>query len=177
MTKKISVQQITQLALLFALSIVLMAVEGAIPPIPTLPPGVKLGLSNIVVMYCLFYLGKKQAFIILVLKSFFVLASRGPIAFLLSFSGGILSICVMILLMLLKKNKLSYIIISMCASIAHNIAQLLVASILLQSSAVFYYSPILIISGIFMGIITGTILRVTMPAMKRFYQNKNNTTV
>ena len=157
----------TYIALLFALAIVLMMVEGIIPPIPTLPPGVKLGLSNIVVMYSLFYLGKGPAFLVFFLKSFFVFLTRGPVAFFMSFSGGLLSIFVMILLLSLKKRKLSYIIISVCAAVAHNIGQLAAASIYMQSPAVYYYSPVLVISGVFMGIVTGILLKVMMPAMER----------
>lgn len=164
-SKKILI--ITQMALLFALSIVLMFLENMIPPIPTLPPGVKLGLSNIVVMYCLFFLGKRAAFVVLLLKSVFVFLTRGVIAFFLSFSGGIFSILIMILLLGLKREKVSYIIISMCSAIAHNMAQLCVSSLLLKNRIVFYYMPVLIISGIIMGLITGIILGVMIPAMKR----------
>lgn len=164
---KINIQQITQIALLFALSVVLMIVESFIPPIPTLPPGVKLGLSNIVIMYSLFFLGKKPAFSILVLKAFFVFITRGVTAFLLSFAGGLFSIIVMIILLLLKKVELSYILISVFASIAHNMAQLCVASLLLKTTDVFYYAPILVISGVMMGIVTGIILKVLLPAMRR----------
>lgn len=166
-TGKVNVRGLTQMAMLFALALVLMVVEGMIPPIPSMPPGVKLGLSNIVVMYCLFYLGKRPAFIIWFLKSLFVLLTRGAVAFMMSFAGGLLSILVMILLLALKKRTVSYIIISVCAAVAHNMGQLLVSSILLSGTAVFYYAPVLIISGVVMGVITGTILKVMMPAMKR----------
>ena len=47
--------------MLFALAIVLGIVEGLIAPLLGLPPGVKPGLANIVVMYALFFLGKRQA--------------------------------------------------------------------------------------------------------------------
>lgn len=165
-------RRMTQLALLFALAVVLMVVENLIPPIPSLPPGVKLGLSNIVVMFCLFHLGQAEGFTVLILKSGFVFLIRGFTAFLLSFSGGFCSILVMILLLLLKKTKISYIIVSMCASVTHNMAQLVVSSLLLGTSGVFYYSPILIISGMLMGALTGTVLWVTMPAMKMLNRTK-----
>ncbi|WMJ23304.1 Gx transporter family protein [Paludicola sp. MB14-C6] len=166
-TRERNILQLTQLALLFALTVVLMVVESLIPPIPMLPPGVKIGLSNIVTMYVLFYLGKKYAFVILGLKGLFVFITRGATAFILSFSGGLLSIIVMIVILMLKKINISYIIISMCAAIAHNLAQLCVASILLKTTTVFYYSPILIVSGVVMGIITGIVLKATLPAMRR----------
>lgn len=164
---------ITCVAMLFAITVVLMSIEAVIPPIPTLPPGIKLGLSNIVVMYCLFFLNAKYAFAILLMKSAFVFLTRGAIAFLLSFSGGILSILIMIMILKLKKFNLSYIIISISASIGHNLGQILVSSIILKNKAVLFYIPILIISGIFMGIVTGVLLRVLTPSMKRI-NIKNN---
>lgn len=54
-------------------------------PLPALPPGVKLGLSNIAVMYCLFYMGKENAFILLVLKSLFVFLTARHDCFLHEF--------------------------------------------------------------------------------------------
>lgn len=165
--EKINVRKITQLGLLFALAVVLMFVENLIPPIPTMPPGVKLGLSNIVVMYCLFFLDKKSAFMILLLKSAFVFATRGATSFIMSFSGGLFSILVIILLLLLKKNQMSYVMISICGAISHNIAQLIVSRFILSSTLAYYYAPMLIISGVIMGIITGTILKVMLPALKR----------
>lgn len=164
---KVNIQKLTQLGLLFALAVVLMFIEALIPPLPTMPPGVKLGLSNIVVMYCLFFLDNKSAFTILLLKSVFVFLTRGPTAFLMSILGGLFSILIIIMLLALKKQQLSYIIISVYAAIAHNMGQLIVSSFLLSSTMAFYYAPILIISGVIMGVITGTILNVMLPAMKR----------
>lgn len=162
------IQWITKMALLLALAILLNIVENMIPAIPTLPPGVKLGLSNVVVMYCLFFLGKKEALMLAFLKSSFVLLARGgPIAFLMSFSGGLCSILIMIFLLSLKKRSVSYIIISICAAVAHNAAQLLVSALLLQNGMVFYYLPVLILSGVGMGFLTGITLRVLIPALGR----------
>ena len=102
------------------------------------------------------------------LKSGFVLLARGgPIAFLMSFSGGLCSILIMIFLLSLKKRSVSYIIISICAAVAHNAAQLLVSALLLQNGMVFYYLPVLILSGIGMGFLTGITLRVLIPALGR----------
>lgn len=165
-------QVMTELALLFSLAIVLMILENMIPPIPMLPPGIKLGLSNIVVMYCLFFIGKRCAFTILVLKSIFVFITRSLTAFLLSFSGGLCSIIILILLLSLKKKKISYIILSIFSAITHNLAQLVIAGFLLKNTSVFFYSPILIVSGVFMGIITGMVLNVMIPAMKRLNANQ-----
>ncbi len=155
---------LTLLSLLFALSIALTAVEYMIPPIPMLPPGVKLGLSNIVTMYCLFFLGKKSAFTIVVLKSGFVFLIRGVTSFLLSISGGVLSALVMMLLLLITSKSISYLVISIAGAITHNIGQLVTASFLLGTGMVLAYLPLLLISGVIMGNVTGALLRLVMPA-------------
>ena len=73
--------------LLFALTMALSFAESAIAPMLGLMPGVKIGLANIVVMYALFFMGAKQALSLALLKSFFVMLTRGVVA-------GFLSLCV-----------------------------------------------------------------------------------
>ena len=53
--------------LLFALAIVLSMAESAITPLLGLAPGVKIGLANIVVMYAVFFMGARQALLLVVL--------------------------------------------------------------------------------------------------------------
>lgn len=156
--------QLTLLSLLFALSLALTAVEYMLPPIPLLPPGVKLGLSNIVTMYCLFFLGKKSAFSIVILKSGFVFLMRGFTSFILSISGGILSALVMLLLLSLSAKGISYLIISIAGAITHNLGQLAAASFILGTGVVLAYTPLLLVSGVIMGNVTGGLLRLVMPA-------------
>lgn len=170
---KTDTSYIALMGLMFALSLVLTFVEYSIPPIPMLPPGVKLGLSNIVTMYCLFFLGTKPAFTIVFLKSSFVLLIRGGTAFLMSLSGGLLSASVMMLLLMLTSLKLSYLVISIAGAITHNIGQIIIASFMLGAGMLVAYLPLLIISGVIMGNITGTLLKVIMPAFNML--NKNHT--
>lgn len=61
---------------------------GHAAPALGLPPGVKPGLANIVVMYALFFLGRGQALTLVLLKSFFAMLTRGPSAGALSLAGG-----------------------------------------------------------------------------------------
>ncbi len=158
-------KKVAFLGLLFALALVLSFVESAIPVSGFLPAGVKPGLSNIVTMYAVFFLGYGEAFSIAVLKSLFVFITRGATAAFLSVSGGVFSVLLMLLL-LLPKRKLSYLVISMFGSVAHNLAQLLAASVLLGSDAL-YYAPVLVVSGVLMGVLTGILLRAVLPALGR----------
>ncbi len=158
-------KKVAFLGLLFALALVLSVVEAAIPVSGILPMGVKPGLSNIVTMYAVFYMGYGEAFSIAILKSLFVFITRGAVAALMSVSGGVFSVLVMFLL-LLPKRKLSYLVISVSGSIVHNLAQLTAASFLLGKDAL-YYTPVLVISGALMGVLTGLLLRSVLPALGR----------
>ena len=88
-----------QLGMLFALAIALSFAESAIAPLLGLMPAIKLGLSNIVVMYALLGLGRKQAAALAVLKALFAFLTRGFTAGALSFLGGACSLAVMCLLL------------------------------------------------------------------------------
>lgn len=55
-------KSITFMSMMLTLLIVLSIIEGTFPPLPYLPPGVKLGLANVVVMYVLIFLGNKKHF-------------------------------------------------------------------------------------------------------------------
>lgn len=154
-------------ALLFAVALVLSVVENSFSPVTFIAPGVKLGLSNIAVMYALFFLEGKQAFTIAVLKALFVFITRGPIAGLLSLSGGILSLVVMILLLLIFKDKISYLILSIFGSVTHNVGQFIVISLIYTNMYLWVYLPVLLVAGVIAGIATSTLLRFILPAFKR----------
>ncbi|MGI6752166.1 MAG: Gx transporter family protein [Anaerovoracaceae bacterium] len=154
-------------AMIFATALVLAIVENMMPPLPLTVPGVKFGLSNIAVMYALFFLGTKQAYLIAILKGGFVFITRGVVAGVLSFFGGMLSVTVMLLLLLIFKERISYLSISIFGALSHNIGQFLVIVVLYAGVNMLPYLPILIISGIIAGIITSTLLRFILPAFKR----------
>ena len=154
-------------SLIFAAALVLATVENVLPPLPIAVPGVKFGLSNIAVMYALFFLGRKQAYSIGTLKAVFVFATRGGIAGLLSLAGGVLSISVMILLMVVFRERISYLVISIFGAVFHNTGQFIVISIIYTGMNMWAYFPLLLISGLVAGVATSTLLRFIMPALKR----------
>ncbi len=151
--------------LLFALAMALSFVESTIAPMLGLMPGIKIGLSNIVVMYALFFMGFKQALSLAVLKSFFVLLTRGVVAGFLSLSGGLLSLLVMWVLYKLLSKHITFFVLSVCGALSHNIGQLMAASVILNSKLALTYAPVMIISGLAMGIVTSTSLAALLPAL------------
>jgi len=160
-------QMLVLTSLIFAAALVLAIVENMLPPLPIAVPGIKFGLSNIAVMYALFFLGKRQAYTIGLLKAVFVFVTRGGIAGLLSLSGGILSITVMILLMAIFREKITYLIISIFGAVFHNIGQFIVITVIYTGMNMWAYLPVLLISGLAAGIVTSTLLKFIMPAFQR----------
>ncbi|MEL7655217.1 MAG: Gx transporter family protein [Bacillota bacterium] len=154
-------------SLIFATAMVLAVVENMLPPLPIAVPGVKFGLSNIAVMYALFFLGKKQAYTIAILKSAFVFITRGGIAALLSLTGGILSITVMLLLVMVFREKITYMVISIFGAVFHNIGQFIVIAMIYTGMNLWAYFPVLLISGLVAGVVTSTLLRFIIPAFQR----------
>ena len=58
-------------------------------------------------------------------------------------------------------------VISIFGAIGHNMGQLLGSSLLTGSTLTLYYFPILILSGIGMGVVTGLVLKTLLPAVER----------
>jgi heptaprenyl diphosphate synthase len=154
-------------ALLFAVALVLAIVENALPPLPVPVPGVKFGLSNIAVMYALFFLSRGRAYMIALLKALFVFSTRGLVAGLLSLTGGFLSISAMLLIFFLFKDKISYMVVSVLGAVFHNIGQFAVVSLIYTNLYLWAYLPVLVISGVIAGIMTAVLLRAIMPALKK----------
>ena len=156
------VKRLALMGLLFALAMALSFLESLLPALPMLPPGIRLGLSNIVTMYALFVLGPVSGYTIAVLKSLFVLLTRGAVAAAMSASGGIASVTVMLLLI-----RRQYLLLSVFGGAAHNVGQLIAARFIISNQYVWYYLPVLLAAGLLMGAITGMALRVVMPYLDR----------
>ncbi len=161
-------KKLTTIAMLFALAMVLAFFEGMIVPLFTLPPGIKLGLANIVVMYCMVYIGFSSALQLNILKALFVFLTRGVTSGFLSLLGGVFSIAIMLVLHKVFKDKINYYTLSVFGALFFNVGQLIGASIVLSSEFVLYYLPILSVSAVITGIVTGAILTVVIPALKKF---------
>lgn len=166
-SKKINIKRIALLGLLFALAVVLSVLENLIPiPIPV--PGIRLGLSNIVIMFALFNLNKRDALTLALMKSTFVLTTRGPIAGIMSLSGGLCALAIMILVILIFKNRSTYLSVSVAGAVFHNIGQITAASLIMQTF-LWPYLPLLLISGLVTGIATSILLKLTSSAFKRLH--------
>lgn len=163
-------QEIALSGLLFALAMALSFVEGTLV-IPGLMPGMKLGLANIVVMYALFFMGGKQALVLDLLKALFVFLVSGWTAGFLSLCGGLFSLLVMWVLYYHFPVRPTWFILSVCGALAHNVGQLLGASVILSSAMSLYYAPVMLVFGLIMGSLTSITLRALLPALGRLGYN------
>lgn len=161
------IRKMVFMGLLFSTAMVLSFVESMLPVLPMLPPGVKLGLSNIVTMYALFTLGTGSGFTIAVLKSFFVFLIRGPMTAAISFSGGAFSVLCMLLLALLPGMRKNYLLLSILGAIGHNVGQILLYRYIGGTDKIFYLIPVMVVTGACMGVVTGIVLRAVMPYINK----------
>ena len=145
--------KIAYLGVFLALALVCSYVESLIP-ISFGIPGVKLGLTNIVVILMLYTIGAKDAILISVLR--IILAGfmfGNAFSIIYSLAGGILSFVVMLLLK--NTGKLKILSISTAGGISHNVGQLIVAALVVENYNILFYVPVLIIAGIITGFLIG----------------------
>ena len=174
-TKKTSTKKIAFLGLMLALIIVLLMIERALPPLPIPPGHFKLGLSNVIVMYTLFFFGKKEAFTLAVLKAFFNVLMRGVLGGAFSLSGGLLSVAAIVFFGCISRNKASYVALSIGGAVFHNIGQLVVAGVVLQNWMLpVVYFPILLVTGTVLGTVTGILLNMILPIFQRIYHGQGS---
>ena len=145
--------RIATYGLLVALAFIFSYIETLIP-FNFGVPGIKLGLANIVVMIALYKLGFKEAFSLAIIRVVLVGFTFGNMfSILYSLSGGILS-CLM-MAFLKKADRFSMIGVSVVGGVMHNVGQILMAMIMLDTIQLYYYLPVLIIAGILTGILIG----------------------
>ena len=157
------VQKMALLGVLTAGAIVIAILESFIPSIGI--PGVKLGLANIVILIILYELGIVEAIIVNLLRVLVVGLVRGTflsMGFLMSLTGAVLSLGIMILFYLLIK-KFSIVGVSVIGSLFHVFGQILIAMIFLGTAYIFLYLPIIalsaIITGVFVGVIASLVIK------------------
>lgn len=147
MSRKIAIN-----AMFTAFAVVLGYIETFIPMAGI--PGVKLGLANFAVVLALYMLGYKNAIIINIARILIVGAFFGNLfSICFSIAGAVISFIPMAILK--HTGKVTMITVALAGGVFHNIGQLLVASVLVDTYSVFSYVPVLIISGMITGALIG----------------------
>ena len=160
--------------LLGAAALVLSFVETLIPLGNLLPPGVKLGLSNIVTMFAAFAVSLPAALGVTLVKALFALLTRGAVAGLLSLTGGVLStLAVWLFASFDRKKRFGFFGISIAGALCHNVGQLLAVALLSPNKAYLWYLPVLLLSALAAGTVTGLILKTLYPYLIRLQPKKS----
>lgn len=155
------------IAIFAAVAVVLSIVESLIP-VNFSVPGAKLGLANIMVLTCLYFLRGRDALMLIFLKTVLTAMIFGTFSsFLFSLFGAVFSFAVMYGLLRISGKRLSLIGISIAGGVAHNIGQLTAASFIFKTSSIFYYLPVLLLTGIATGILIGIAVRYLVPSLSK----------
>lgn len=160
--------------MLTALALALSLAERMIPLELLIPiPGVKLGLANVVTMFALLFLSPKEAYSILVCRVVLASLFAGSVTQLLfSLCGGVLALTTTWLLLHRHNRWFSFYGISAASAAMHNIGQILAAMLVMQSVDVIAYLPLLLISAIPMGFVTGAVLDVLDKHLRHLHLNR-----
>lgn len=139
----------TALALIFSYIETLIPINFGIP-------GVKLGLANLIIVVALYKLQLKEVYLLAVVRvllSGFLFGNYFSIIY--SLAGGLLSLSVMALLK--KRDGFSVMGISMAGGVFHNVGQLVVAMLVVETFSVSYYFPVLLVAGLITGFVIGIV--------------------
>lgn len=160
------VKKLCILALLTAVALVIFVAEAQIPPVIAVP-GVKLGLSNIIVLLTMYIYGRREAAAVLGLKIILGSIFSGQLmSFFYSAAGGVLAFAVLALLKGILTEKQIWAASAFGAA-AHNIGQLVVAIAILGTDKLAWYLPVLLFSGIVTGLFTGFCAQICLPRLRK----------
>ena len=146
-------RKITTLGLSVALALILSYVESLLPPLMAVP-GVKVGLPNIVILFLLYRCGWKEAAAVSGLRLLLTAALfTGFAAFFYGLSGAVLSLAGAALLK--RSGRFSPLGVSAAGGVLHNLGQIALAALVLDSGYIFAYLPVLLLSGTAAGALVG----------------------
>ena len=152
--------------MMITFAIILSYVESRIPSFVAIP-GIKVGLANIVVIFVLYTIGIKEAIIISAIRVGIISVLFGNIMSLAySIAGAFLGLLVMFILK--KLTPLKLIAVSVVGGVMHNVGQIAVAAMILETAVVVYYLPFLILSGTIAGVAVGVAAAVLIKRLSRF---------
>lgn len=158
-------RRLARVSLLCACALVLSYLETMIP-LPVAVPGIKLGLANVAVVVALYTLDAKSAAAVALVKVFasgFLFGS--PMMLVYSLGGTVLAFIGMVALAAVPGVGL--VPVSMLAAVLHNVGQLGVAAMALQTPAVFINLGVLGVAACVTGGITGAVAEGALAGLEQ----------
>ena len=163
--KRFNPKRVALCGLLLSMMLVLGWVEHMIPLNASIP-GIKLGLSNGVLIFAVYMLDIPTSFVLMVLKVVLSCAFLGNPASMMiyGFAGGILSLTGMVVLSRIK--GMHCVTVSMVGGALHNVGQVAAAMVMLNTANLMYYMAILMLVGIACGLLTGVCANLVMKHLR-----------
>lgn len=152
------------MGLLLAFALILSYIETLIP-LKIGIPGIKLGLANLAILLCLYLFDWKEALLLTTVKALLSGLLFGNLFMTIySLAGAWLSCLAMIFMK--RSNWFHVPVVSAAGGVAHNVGQLLVAAFVIRTYGLVYYVPILIIAGLIVGMVIGSMASLVLPYIK-----------
>ena len=162
------IRKLTELAMLTALALIIFVIELHFPDIAI--PGVKLGLANIITVYAVFVCKPSETAMLVACRVILGAIFTGNMSALLYSASGAL-LCLLGMLYLKRFLNLNYIwLCSILGGILHNTGQIASAMLVMQTTAVISYLPVLVLSGSIAGLFTGLCAQAVL---KRFRKKEH----
>ena len=160
------IKKIASLAVLTSAALVLSYVEFLLPPLYMALPAIKMGLPNIIIIFVLYRFGIKEAVCVSFLRLALVTLLFGNLVMLAySAMGAALSILSM---SILKRFRcFSAVGVSVVGAVLHNLGQILMAIIILDTASIAFYFPVLIFTGTIAGILVGILASILQSRIKK----------
>lgn len=150
-----SAKRIAKMSMLVALAIIFSYIEFLIP-INLGVPGIKLGLANLVIVIALYTMNTMDVWLISILRILILGFMFGSgMSIIYSIAGAVLSLIVMCIIKRIK--GFSIVGVSIAGGVCHNIGQILVAMLVVETIGILYYMPALLVAGVITGAIIGII--------------------
>ena len=150
-----SAKRIAKMSMLVALAIIFSYIEFLIP-INLGVPGIKLGMANLVIVIALYTMNTMDVWLISVLRILILGFMFGSgMSIIYSIAGAVLSLIVMCIIKRIK--GFSIVGVSIAGGVCHNIGQIVVAMLVVETTGILYYMPALLVAGVITGAIIGII--------------------
>lgn len=165
LSEEIMAKRVAYMGMLTALAFVFSYIEFLLP-INLGVPGIKLGLANLVVIIALYMMDARRAFTLSLVRILLTgLTFGNPASMIYSLAGGMLSLAIMILA---RKCKIFSVTgVSILGGVFHNVGQILVAAVVVETASLLYYLPVLVLSGTVAGVAIGILASVIIRRLSR----------
>jgi len=165
MKKRFDTKRVAICGLLLSMMLILGWVEHLIPLNAGIP-GIKLGLSNSVLIFAVYMLDVPTSYVLMAMKVLLSCAFLGTPASMMmyGFAGGLLSLTGMVLLS--KVKGIHPVTVSMVGGVLHNVGQVGMAILVSNTPMLLYHMAILMLVGLGCGLLTGVCANMVMQHMK-----------